>query len=294
MKSNYSSSIGYPTVNQITSLIDSTNTYFQQYGNPDARPFYKRELSFNFSYINFRSKGLFDSFVTYVNLGSLRNALVDSIIYDGAGRAANYSINVPDAKYLKTKTEFYKAVKMNKNQLQVNGSTVFTESVQPQYINGLVTHVKNFYNENVLNLLYTLGHTFALKASQFFSWYRSDQFGANNAQLRNSVQRTIVSGSMNVPGQITFSSNITFNKITSSYVPPSTFNIWNASVTYRFLKGNKGEIKFSALDLLRQNKSVINYGAGNTLTIGNVNVLKQYYILTLAFYPRKFGRNGNQ
>ena len=71
---------------------------------------------------------------------------------------------------------------------------------------------------------------------------------------------------------------------------PVKFTLWNANLTYRFLKGNRGEVKFSALDLLHQNKSIINYAGANSQTFGYANVLQQYYMLTLSYYPRKFGR----
>jgi hypothetical protein len=63
-------------------------------------------------------------------------------------------------------------------------------------------------------------------------------------------------------------------------------------MVYRFLKGNNAEIKFAALDLLRQNTSVINYGDANSFTIGTQNVLKQYFMTTISYYPRQFGKKG--
>lgn len=73
--------------------------------------------------------------------------------------------------------------------------------------------------------------------------------------------------------------SITYNINKSSYSAENKFTIWNAALDYRFLKGNQAEIKFSALDLLHQNKSIIDYGENNSLTIGNVNVLQQYFMV---------------
>ena len=71
---------------------------------------------------------------------------------------------------------------------------------------------------------------------------------------------------------------------------PANYAIWNAGATYRLFEGNTGEVKFSAMDLLHQNKGVINNSSGNTLTRGTVNALQQYFMLTFSWFPRRFGR----
>jgi hypothetical protein len=66
--------------------------------------------------------------------------------------------------------------------------------------------------------------------------------------------------------------------------------MWNASAAYRFLPGRNAEMKFSAFDLLHQNTGSINSGSGNVFTIGRTNALQQYFMLTLSYFPRKFGK----
>jgi len=85
-------------------------------------------------------------------------------------------------------------------------------------------------------------------------------------------------------------SNATYTKTTYTGADARNFTIWNASVNYKFLKGNVAEIKLSALDLLHQNKGLINYGSNNSITQGSVNTLQQYFMLGFAYYPRKFGK----
>jgi len=46
------------------------------------------------------------------------------------------------------------------------------------------------------------------------------------------------------------------------------YNIWNATTSYRLLKGNNLEIKISALDILRQNTSIINHNRDGVITLG--------------------------
>jgi hypothetical protein len=87
---------------------------------------------------------------------------------------------------------------------------------------------------------------------------------------------------------------VNFNNNNPSVGEHINFIIWNANATYRFTKGNNAEIKFSALDLLRQNRSISNFTSTNSLTTSTRNVLQQYFMVTLSYYPRKFGNNDDK
>jgi hypothetical protein len=50
------------------------------------------------------------------------------------------------------------------------------------------------------------------------------------------------------------------------------------------------ELRLSALDLLHQNKGFVVTGDKNMLSESRSNVLQQYFMLSVAFYPRKFGK----
>jgi hypothetical protein len=47
-------------------------------------------------------------------------------------------------------------------------------------------------------------------------------------------------------------------------------------------------LKLSALDLLNQNKGIIYYGNSYSVTRGTTNLLHQYFMVGISFYPRKF------
>jgi hypothetical protein len=70
----------------------------------------------------------------------------------------------------------------------------------------------------------------------------------------------------------------------------NNYTIWNASMSYRFLPANNLELKCAALDLLNENKGIINSGNNLSFTHGTVNMLRQYFMATLTYFPRKFGK----
>jgi len=108
--------------------------------------------------------------------------------------------------------------------------------------------------------------------------------------LTNLISQSAFSFNLDWTNKLSISSNVIYTQNRYNGIEQQAFTIWNASVNYRLLKGNIAELKFSALDLLHQNTGLINYGYNNSITQGTVNMLQQYFMLTLAYFPRKFGK----
>jgi len=70
----------------------------------------------------------------------------------------------------------------------------------------------------------------------------------------------------------------------------TAYTILNAQMVYRLLKDHTAELKFSGMDLLNENAGLNNYGAVNSLTKSETTMLGRYYMVTFAWYPRKFGK----
>jgi hypothetical protein len=289
---SFNSSVIYPTSDQIAPLIDSVNIYYQQRGNQGVKPSYKRELSMSVTYVNFRSKGFADNYNVNLRAGYTSNAIVDSTIYDDIGRTVNYSVNMNGSKYLTLNAEFHKALKFKENQFQISSSTATNLTKQPGYINSVFNISNNIYSDNGIGLLYSLRDFFALEIKEKLILFRSRQTGLENNVFKSTIQKTILSASLNLLKRVTINSNVSLTRNTSTYSPARTFTVWNAGTSYRFLKGNQAEVKISALDLLHQNTNIINYGYNNILTTGSVNVLKQYFMVSFSYFPRIFGTKG--
>ena len=72
------------------------------------------------------------------------------------------------------------------------------------------------------------------------------------------------------------------------------FWLWNMSAGKKFLKDQKGEIKLSVFDLLKQNRSITrSVTESYTEDIQN-QVLQQYFMLTFSYRLRNFGVTARQ
>ncbi|MEO9021743.1 MAG: outer membrane beta-barrel protein [Ginsengibacter sp.] len=138
--------------------------------------------------------------------------------------------------------------------------------------------------------MHSLKNFFSVNVGQNISFYHSRQKGEIRNEFKNSTKATNLSASMNITKKFSLSSNVKYTNSSSAGSKSIDFTIWNADATYRFLKGNNAEIKFSALDLLHQNVSIISYGSNNQVTYGTQNILQQYFMIKLSYFPRKFGK----
>ncbi|HZW71137.1 MAG TPA: hypothetical protein VFF57_09675, partial [Hanamia sp.] len=292
---NFTSSYTLPTTNELFNLADSANLYFIPIGNPHLTPSKNQELSFRFKHNSVSRKNSF-YYGTKVSAGITDSYFADSIIITKNGRNIYYNTNLNGHRYLNLNAFFNKALVTGKNQFQFNlkanafffRNPGYFEYQQTGYIPASVSHI--FMQSDSISLSYTYKDFFAVNFLQYLSFYNSSQAGFTSTRFHNSVSVSNIGVSINPTNKLNFNSNVSFNRTISSGFSRIQSTILNASFAYRFLPGDNLEFKISALDLLNQNKGIINFGNNYSYTRGTVNLLHQYFMATLSFYPRRFGK----
>jgi hypothetical protein len=287
---SFASAIDYPSVQQLFPLVDNSNPYYIFRGNPNLRPATSNTVSFDFRHISRKSNNTFN-FDLRALASVTRNSFSDSVITDITGSNTYYSVNASGRKSVNISGNLNKAFKFTNHQVQLNVSTDLNIIRNPGYINSEFVPSRNLSNTNRLNLYYTFRDRVAFNVTQGYSYYRSKQSSSNNNEFRSNTLPTALSISGNFTKRLSLYSNITYNRFTSTGSPKTDFTIWNVSATYRFMQGNNLELKLAVLDLLHQNTSIINYVNRNVIVRGQTDVLRQYGMVTLAYYPRKFGKS---
>ncbi|WP_276091463.1 TonB-dependent receptor [Pedobacter sp. JY14-1] len=285
---NYFTTLRIPNIQQLAPLTDSTNLYYLQRGNLNLRAGVQQELSLNLNHYDQSNKNSLN-FYFNVRAGLVKDNIVDSIFIDAQNRRTVYQINADGHRYINFYGEVRKAFKLKTSELQFSLNSSMNANRNPGYTNNQFTFSSNLNTYNNASVNYTYKSIFAFVLDESFNTYSSKQQEFNTGYSGKNLG-TNFSTTYNVTKKLTLYSNVSFNQSSSSSADNINFTIWNASAIYRFLKGNNAEIKFSALDLLRQNSSVINYGNSNSFTIGTQNVLKQYFMTTISYYPRQFGK----
>ena len=293
---NVDISYDYPTVDQRVPLVDSSNIYYIREGNPLLGPMKKYELSAKFRHDSYSSKNAF-AYGANLQGGATARYFSDSAIVDVSGRYTYYPVNLNGYRYLTGGVFLNKAFLFDAHQLQVKFSSVAQLSRTPGYLKYQTAGTANpivsdmFVNSDSLSFYYTFKDFLAINLNEYVSLFRSSEEGLDNSKFSSTQSATRLGLALNLTKKLSFNSNVTYNSSTTSGAGVSVYRytIWNASIAYRFLPGNNLELKASALDLLNQNKGVINYASNLSYTHGTVNLLHQYFMMTITYFPRKFG-----
>lgn len=282
-------SADYPTADQLVPLIDSINIYYIKAGNRYLQPQQRYDASFIFNHTNEKLENAF-SYGIQLKGGVATHFFADSSLTDASGRSIHYPVNRNGYRHIDISANLSKAFKFQRHQIQVILNTSGSFSRNPNYINQILNYSNNALSTVHIDLYYSLGDRFSARAGQLYSYFASTQKYLTGGNFYNSQSATILSASLNLNSKLCVSSNATYYQNASSGSNATNFCIWNASANYRFFKDNRAEIKFSILDILRQNKGIINTGYNNSITYGTVNVLQQYFMVTLSYFPRQFGK----
>lgn len=284
---SFSKSADYPDMNDLLVLTDSLNVYQISVGNRNLQPSDKYEFSLNSHRYMYKQKNTFN-FQATVKVGKVNNMMVYSSNIDSLGRAITFKRNADGYRYFNLSGTVNKAFKLNaNNQIQVRAFIYSNFAASPTFINDNLIETTLFINTDSLNLYYNYKDMLAFNIKQAYSVYSSVQSFANTS-FKSTTYATTLSGSLNFLRKFSLGTNVTYNNY-NAHSYSDVFTIWNANLSARFLDAKNLELKFSALDLLRQNQNVINYGNENMLVYGRTNILQQYFMMTISFYPRKFG-----
>ncbi|WP_429384901.1 outer membrane beta-barrel protein [Mucilaginibacter sp. UYCu711] len=284
---NYSTTVDYPEIDQFAPLYDNTNSYSIRVGNLSLKPSYNEKLTFNYNYEDLATKHPFKTRLT-LSGGMVKNSFSDNTFYDDLGRYVRSTINLGDRKYLNFSSSIDKTFKLKDHQFAFTTSPGTSYNRYLLNLNGETHETKTQTLNMSAVLVYSYKSICSAGFGEYFEGNKTEQLGLNRSTYYKWTTNFDLAFAF--PRSIFFNTRVNFNNTKSSVQANNVyFTIWNADMGYRFLKGAEAEIKLSALDILHQNRSIYNSVYNNTITTTTANVLRQYFMITLAYYPRKFG-----
>lgn len=280
----------YPTLGRMRPIYDDINPAYRNYGtdrlldktgvhNLNFNAYYNQQRQYGYN-LNFSA-----SYQRYLD------GLTDSIVY-ATGQQQVYVAQIErpmDAIYFNLSGN--KPFMLSKTQtitVRFNSSANWGNKFQ--YVNDQLQEMLNNSQNINLDFYYTVLDKYQVGWTNGLNRYeRYDKIVDNNSN--NYISHGWNSG-MSMSYAITKRWSVNTNA-TGRFNKSGTYSddalIWNANTVYRMLKGNNLEVKFAAYDLLRQNKGLYFTNGLTEFTTGYRNILTQYYMLSLTYYPRKFG-----
>ena len=275
-----------PSMTQLQPVPDLSNPSRIVVGNPDLVPSFTHNMSVRYNNFNQARQS---SLMAFANARITQNSIISKTIYDqSTGKQTTTYDNVngvwnADAMVMYTSPIGNRGWRWTNNVLARYSRTV-------GYNNG---------EENRSGTL-TLSETPSIA-------FRTDVVDVelrpyyNFQQTRNSLQTNnhdihSYGGSFNAnyytPFGLSIGSDVTYSA-TSGYSAGYDNNqwLWNASLSYEFLKDKSATISVKAYDLLQQKKNVSRNVTANYIEDREFNTVTRYFMLSFSYRFTKLGKN---
>jgi hypothetical protein len=287
-----------PSINQLQNVFNNSNPSFISTGNPDLKQQVAQNLNTRYTFTN-TAKG--QSFFANINVQKNNNyisnatfiANKDSVLNPSVklyrGSQLSKPINLDGYWSARTFFTFGQMIKPLKANININAGVGYTN------IPGIVNNINN--TSKAYN--YNTGITVSSNVSQYIDYTFSYNAGFN--KVDNSLQPNLNTKYYNFTTGLQFNllnkkgfffqndiNNQSYKGLADGY--NQSFWLWNMGVGKKFLKDQKGELKLSVYDLLKQNQSIQrNITATGIEDVQNV-VLTQYFMLTFTYKLKNFGK----
>lgn len=284
---NYSKQFEYPSIERLYTIVDDINAYDIRFGNPNLKNTINHSVNMNANFNTEKKNSLYS-----INgriggrYGVSLDPVTDSTINDPSGKRRYYYTNADRSTNYNMNLNFNISRKINKDQIQLQYNGDYRNGRQPNFIDGYSNISETGSLSNSFTLIYSFKSIVVLSLGQSFQHNNSRQTAPGLSPFKNTNQTSKLGINVNAFKGFSFSS--TADRIGNSNVK-TPIVLWNAFANYRFMQ-NQAELKFSAMDILKKyqnfSNSVNQYGTTTRITNG----LQQYFMLTLSYYPRKFGK----
>jgi hypothetical protein len=201
------------------------------------------------------------------------------------GSQLTMPVNLPGYWNVRSLLTFGQPVKLIKSNVNLNAGLSY--SALPGIVDNIRT-TTNSYDYNV-------GVVVASNVSQYidFNVSYSADFNVIQDQPENNEVTQTAGIQFNLLSKKGWFFQNDLNNQTYLYkgtTPDQNFWLWNISIGKKFLKDQKGELKVSVFDLLKQNKSISRTVTDAYVEDVQSQVLRQYFMLTFSYKLKNFGK----
>lgn len=286
---NYRGRSSQPSISQMQPVADMSNPLRIVVGNPDLDPTFSHNIQMRFNDFNPQGQR---SFMLMANAQVSQNAVVSRSTFnrETGGQVTTYE-NVNGVWNMMMMGMF--STPLANKSWTVNAHAFARYSHDVGFSNGSRMLTRNL-NINIMPSIAFRPDNLELEVRPRYSFQ----------QTRSSVQtgnnRTVHSyggmfnGTYYAPFGLVISTDLNWAK-TSGYSEGYNSNqcLWNATLSYQFLRDRSLTVSAKAYDLLQQRKSIMRQNGNNYIDDTMYNSLTRYFMFTVAWKFNTFGK-GNE
>lgn len=294
LRINYRTSTNPPSISQLQNVIDNSNTLLLSTGNPELKQTFSQQISLRYGRSNTDKATNMFIFAMFNNTRNYISTATQTIINDtliqqmlvNNGTQLSYPVNMHG--YLAARTFITYGFPISKIKCNMNFNTGFAYTRTPTLINLL----QNNANTYAVNGGFVVSSNISKKIDFTLIYAGSYNIVRNSLQQQNNSNYYSHTASAKINYQ--FWKGFVLNTGVSNQLNAggsSSYNVsyWllNASLAYKFLKDESLELKFSANDILNQNKSISRNVTENYTEDVQSTALQRYFMGTITYTLRK-------
>jgi len=275
----YSKSLDLPSLSRVSPIVNNFNPLFIRQGNQNLTPETRHSIFGMYGNYNFVT-GF--SFFAHLSYNSTSDAIVNKEDTDIATRVKTSSyVNLGNRDNFSGDLSFGNRLKKLgiRYNLGVNVSTSNYQSVINNVNNKTNTNNTSFRvtleNNKKDNLDLTVGANISKNNTTF----------SGTTSNREFIQQSYyIKSDWNITKSFNFNTQYKYDIYTdSNFGTDQSVPIWNASISYNFLKSKAMNIKLTALDLLNKNVGFSRSSSDNYFEETTKDVLGTYYMVSLTY-----------
>jgi len=284
---NYATATNQPTISQLQPVPDNSNPLNIRDGNPDLKPEYNHTLQGNLNLLSpYKNKNLF----IYFTLQATKNKIVNYDSVNQLGVKRTRPVNVNGVINMNSSISYNMPVRFLKGSVEISSTAGYSKG--RQFINTVSNDIKvvTFGPEIRLDMNPTEKINIVMGAAiNYNKTNYSLQSALNNNYLSQEYNATL---DWELPKRFFLGTDFTYTINSQRAVGyNSKVPIWNASISRQMLKYNRGEIKFSAYDLLNRNIGIRRNTNNNYIEDSRVLTLRRFFLIGFTYSLSKTGLN---
>ncbi|MCU7552777.1 outer membrane beta-barrel protein [Chitinophagaceae bacterium LB-8] len=304
LRFSYRGRTSQPGTSQLQETLDQSNALYWSKGNASLNQEYSNNMELNYNSFDMVK---YRNFFFRFNFSNTMNRIVNNVITDTA--VIRSITNLPFDEKIARGVQLTRPVNANGaynfggninlgfpiNMMEggnFNTNTSFNSSRDVSYIDNLRNFTKNLSLGESLRLSYTYKEKLdaAIGASvnynQVTNTFRKEQ---NSKYYTYSASADV---SYIFPKNLVLATDLDYYTNTGLAAGYNqAYTLWNASISKLMLKNNRGELKLSVFDILKQNRSISRTFSENYIEDVQNSVVRQFFMLSFTYNLNRMGGN---
>ena len=279
LRLNYNTSTNQPTVSQLQPVPDNSDPLNIKAGNADLKQELIHAIQLNYFSVNpFKNRNLF----AFFNMRRTDNKIVNADIIDSVGVKTTRPVNVNGAYDISGTVNMGLPVRLWKGTINFSTNGSYTKN--KTFINGAENMISTWNVGPDVRIEINATEKLDVSLTAGVNYYKT-KYGLQeslNTEYLNQAYSTEINWQL--PHSFYFNTEFTY---TINSQRASGFNtkvpLWNAFISKQFLRFNRGELKLSAFDLLKQNIGVSRSTSQNYIEDKRVRNLQRFFLLSFTY-----------